>query len=263
MAKPKPALFTALAVVIGLGIGVSINAWLFPKPAVSQRAIYRVLPNEVQPLLQKYGEPLYSSHYEELFIRDFFADQKGGVFVDIGASHYRDRSNTYYLERHLGWSGIAVDPIEAFAADYRLHRPRTKYFAMFVSDKSNETAELYVGERSLFSSTTREMTERHTKVAKAIESPTITLNDLLDSQGMVAIDFLSIDVELHEPEVLAGLDLTKYRPRLICIEAFPEVRQQILDYFARGGYIVVGRYLRADPLNLWFAALDGSRLDER
>jgi hypothetical protein len=42
---------------------------------------------------------------------------------------------------------------------------------------------------------------------------------------------------------------------LVCIEAHPEVRQEILDYFARNGYVVVGKYLRADIWNLYFTPL--------
>jgi len=60
------------------------------------------------PIL-KSGQKFYSWNNEELIIRDFFADRKGGFFLDIGCVHYRDSSNTYYLEKHLRWSGIAVD----------------------------------------------------------------------------------------------------------------------------------------------------------
>jgi len=93
------------------------------------------------------------------------------------------------------------------------------------------------------------------KKAKEIEVPTITLNDLLDSEGVKKIDFLSIDIELWEPKALAGFDVERFRPELVCIEAHPQVRQQILDYFARHHYTLVGKYLRADVNNLYFAPL--------
>jgi len=76
---------------------------------------------------------------------------------------------------------------------------------------------------------------------------------LLDHENVTHVDLLSIDVELHEPQVLAGFDIARFRPALVCIEAHPEVRQAILDYFAAHRYVVVGRYLRADLLNLYFA----------
>jgi FkbM family methyltransferase len=211
-----------------------------------------VLADEVAPFQARFGAPRYSSHEEELFVRDFFLDKRDGVFVDVGASHYKDRSNTYYLESELGWRGLAIDPLVEFAADYKTHRPKTKFFPMFVSNKSDERAHLYVGKNSLFTSANPGFTNAFTDVQRTISAPTITLNDLLTGQGIDAIDFLSIDIELHEPQALAGFNLQKYAPKLVCIEAHPEVRQQILDYFTARGYVVVGKYLRADPQNLWF-----------
>ena len=61
-----------------------------------------------------------------------------------------------------------------------------------------------------------------------------------------------MDIELWEPKALAGFDIDRFRPSLVCVEAHPEVRQQILDYFAAHGYAIVGKYLRADTQNLYF-----------
>ena len=246
---PLPVLAIAVCVVLAAGF----STWLSSRrpPAIKRD----VLTDEAEPFVAHYGKPHFSSHNEELFVRDYFHDQRDGVFVDIGASDYRERSNTYYLESSLGWSGIAVDPIADFAAGYRDHRPRTKFFTLFVSDRSDQRARLYVGDNSLFSSADRKFTDSFTNVSKTIDAATITLNDLLDSQHVKAVDFLTIDVELHEPQVLAGFDVQRFRPRLVCVEAHPQVRQAILDYFARGGYVTVGKYLRADPQNLWFEPL--------
>jgi FkbM family methyltransferase len=211
-----------------------------------------VVGDEASPFVTRLGAARYSSHEEELFVRDFFSDKRDGVFVDVGASHFKDRSNTYFLEAERGWSGVAVDPIAQFAADYRVHRPRTRFFAMFVSDQSDKQAMVYVGKNSLFSSADRGFTNSFTDVTQTVTASTITLDDLLNSQGIGRIDFLSMDIELHEPKALAGFDLQKFKPALVCVEAHPEVRQQILDYFAARGYVVVAKYLRADPQNLWF-----------
>ena len=62
-----------------------------------------------------------------------------------------------------------------------------------------------------------------------------------------------MDIELHEPQALKGFDIERFRPALVCIEGLLPVRQQILDYFAGHGYVLLGRYLRADLQNLYFA----------
>jgi hypothetical protein len=85
--------------------------------------------------------------------------------------------------------------------------------------------------------------------------PTITLNDLLTHLNVKTFDFLSMDIEMAEPKALAGFNLRRFKPALVCIEAYPAVRQQILDYFAAHHYCVVGKYLWVDTQNLWFMPL--------
>ena len=64
-----------------------------------------------------------------------------------------------------------------------------------------------------------------------------------------------MDIELAEPKALAGFDVVRFGPSLVCIEGHAEVRQQIIDYFTNHGYAIVAKYLRADPHNLYFAPL--------
>lgn len=211
-------------------------------------------------LKDRYGPDRYSEHIEEWIIRDYFQDRRDGVFVDVGANHYKDGSNTYYLESKLGWSGIAIDPQAGFAADYRKHRPRTRFFPLFVSDASDASVTFYEAEgNSLVASVDRRFSERGGNRAtdpvyktQAVSAPTVKLTDLLDRARVSNIDFLSVDVELSEPKVLGGFDIERFKPSLVCIEAHPQVRQQILDYFAAHRYVLLGRYLRADTLNLYF-----------
>ena len=54
---------------------------------------------------------LYSQFDEELIIRDFFQDRRGGFFLDVGAADPDVNNTTYYLEKNLGWSGIGVDAL--------------------------------------------------------------------------------------------------------------------------------------------------------
>ena len=91
---------------------------------------------------------------------------------------------------------------------------------------------------------------------------TSTLDDVLDRLGIRRIDFLSIDIELAEPQALAGFSVERFGPRLVAIEAHPPVRQQILDYFARHGYVLLGKYWQADDQNFWFAPLGRSGANE-
>jgi FkbM family methyltransferase len=157
--------------------------------------------------------------------------------VDVGANHFRNDSNTNYLESALGWSGIVIDPQSDFELDYLSHRPRTRFFAFFVSDESGTTTTLHLAEGNpLMASSDQACSERAgTEAERPVHAtrpmtvPTIRLTDLLDRVGVSRIDLLSVDVELAETKVLAGFDIGRFRPALVCIEAHPQVRQQILD----------------------------------
>jgi FkbM family methyltransferase len=210
--------------------------------------------DEIAPLAQTYG-PSHSSQFaEEWIVRDFFHDKRDGVFVDVGANDYQRDSTTYYLETALAWHGLAIDAQREFADGYRKNRPRTQFFSFFVSDKTDAVADLFIpANRQVNATGTREAVDDGSKV-EIREVPTIRLDDLLARTGLDHVDFLSMDIELAEPKALAGFDIDRFKPGLVCIEAHRTVRQAILDYFQRHGYVVVGKYLRADAENLYFTA---------
>ena len=217
-------------------------------PAQSER--------EMNFFKEHYGPGHATEREEEWMIRDFFQDRRGGFFVDVGANHYRWTSKTYYLETTLGWSGLAIEPQQQYTADYLKYRPRTKFFPFFVSDKSDQTASLYVLRKSpLVASSDRDFISKFGVPDEVRIVPTVALNDLLDRESVKRVDFLSMDVELHEPQALQGFDVERFKPALVCIEALLPVRQHILDYFTAHRYVVVGRYVWVDRENLYFIPL--------
>ncbi len=201
------------------------------------------------------GTKRYSQFDEELIIRHFFDDQRGGIFVDIGAWHWRDGSTTLYLEKHLEWTGIAVDAQDSVRQGYLDNRPGTKFFQYAVTNTSGQRIKFFLGGQ--LSSTSRQYTEFYDEPqadqrAPEMEVETITMNDLLAREGIARIDFLSMDIEDGEPAALAGFDIEKYRPRLVCIEAHDAVQDAIAKYFADHRYERIDEYLERDTLNWYF-----------
>ncbi len=114
---------------------------------------------------------------------------------------------------------------------------------LFVSDVSNSRAVIFVPRNNdLIASSDKAFVEAEggTGVV-AHEANTTTLDDILVRSNIARIDFLSMDIELHEPAALRGFTIRKFAPRLVCIEAHPQVRQEILDYFAAHDYVVIGK----------------------
>lgn len=206
------------------------------------------------------GRPLYSQHKEELIVRDFFQDRRGGTFLDVGCASPIQDSNTYYLEKHLGWSGIAVDALPEFAQPWERKRPRSRFFNFYVSDHADTVEPFY---RSALRGTSSGRKDQKGPGGREvpleeIQVPTTTLNKLLDTNGVKQIDFLSMDIEGHEPAALAGFDIERFRPALACVEAKPANRDTIQRYFAAHGYEQLERYLAHDTVNYYFAPRAGA-----
>ena len=259
ISKPR---FNLVELAIFL-IGIAVFAFVFGKSRTESRLAPYLSRGgaELNQLEARFGPGRNSRYGEEWIIRDFFGEQRGGVFVDVGANHHQRDSNTYFLETTLGWSGVAIDPQAKFADGYAAKRPRTTFIPLFVSDTSNSEAVLHVPKNNdlIASASVTFVKEEGGDDVVPVRANTTTLDDVLERSGIVGIDFLSIDVELHEPQVLKGFSIDKYHPRLIGIESHPEVRQRILDYFMAHGYVVLGKYLRADSENLWFAEFKPSQ----
>jgi FkbM family methyltransferase len=81
---------------------------------------------------------------------------------------------------------------------------------------------------------------------------TTTLDAVLGELDVADIDLLSMDIEEHEPQALAGFDLEGFHPALVCIEAHPAVRDALWSYFSRHHYVREDRYLGWDQSNWYF-----------
>jgi len=206
------------------------------------------------------GESLYAEGRSELVIRHFFKDRRNGFYLDIGAFEPIKLSTTYYLEHHLGWTGIAVDAIAELAPAWEKERPDSKFFAYAVTDKSGETITFY--EFGGISSTekrnieTWEKKAKHDLKEKVIVVPTITINDLLEREGVEKIDFLSMDINGTEPTALKGFDIQKYRPELVHIEVHDRNRKILLDWFSEHGYERIDEYMPYEIVNWYFKPRD-------
>ena len=211
-------------------------------------------PTKVDPaaLHARYGDALYSQDDEEPLIRAFFDDRRNGVFLDVGAGDPVKNSTSYYLEKHLGWHGIAVDALAEYVADYARLRPATRFFSYFVNDKSGGKRDFYASAEKDFSSGTGDDPRGGTYQKRQVS--TITLDDLLAREGVTHVDFLSLDIEGGEPAALAGFSIGRFQPGLACVEIHsPEHGRAISEYFTLHGYREITAYRSMDPINRYFA----------
>jgi FkbM family methyltransferase len=156
------------------------------------------------------------SGHEMRLVAAFFGDIKG-YFVEVGANDSRVRSQTWHLEQ-AGWTGVLIEPQPDLARELRAKRS-AKVFAVACSSPDNAGRVLPLHVAGPLSALDREYMAPGVVPESVIAVPIRTLDSLLEEAGApVRFDFLSIDVEGHEIEVLRGFDIARWRPRLILLE---------------------------------------------
>jgi FkbM family methyltransferase len=202
------------------------------------------------------GTSEYAKEKEEPIIRHFFRDRPDGFFVDVGCFKPRFGSTTYYLESELGWRGIGVDAEKSYADAWKWVRPRSKFFPYAVTEKSGESVTFYAAGpiAALDKSNIKFWEKALDREIETVEVlvPTITLDDLLDREGVKKIDFLSIDINGHEPIAMSAFDIQRFRPELVHIEVHRRNRKILAEYFEKNNYRRIDEYLEYDETNWYF-----------
>src|SRR5262249_15006678 len=163
----------------------------------------------------------YTQNLEDYHLSLAFAGQATGTYIDVGAGHpVADNVSFWFYER--GWSGIVVEPQPDLVALYGQLRPRDRAVRGLIGRERGEI-DFFRGDRLHgFSTTVREHAEKAKKFGVAYETfrmPVATLAGLCETHGLTTIDFLKIDVEGGEADVLYGNDWTRFRPKVIVVEA--------------------------------------------
>jgi FkbM family methyltransferase len=181
---------------------------------------------------------------------EFFRGTSNGYFVDVGANDPQDGSQTWRFEQ-LGWDGVLVEPQHDLAA--RLQRERRgKVYAVACSSPQNSGKSMTLNVAGIHSSLDPAFYVAGMRRAGTSEVILRTLDEILiDAKAPAPLDFVSIDVEGHEIEMLEGFDLARWRPRLILIEDIA-LNLRIHRHLTRRGY----KWIRRVGINGWYVPND-------
>jgi FkbM family methyltransferase len=154
---------------------------------------------------------------EERLKAEFINRSRPGFFVEVGAHEPQIGSQTWSLEQ-AGCNGVLVEPQPDLADTLRRVR-RAHVVAAVCSSPDNVGGTMTLYLSGWHSSVKPDLAVTGIVPRRAIEVPARTLDDILiEAQAPAPIDFVSIDVEGHELEVLTGFDLARWRPRLLLVE---------------------------------------------
>lgn len=171
----------------------------------------------------EYHNISYSQDGEDIVIAELFKDKLEGFYVDVGAHHPQRFSNTYYFYLK-GWSGINIDAMPGSMKIFDDLRSRDINLEIPISDKSEILTYYEFDEPALNSFSLPLSQERITtsnyKIVAETQLKTHTLAEVLDKYlpPKQTIDFLSIDVEGLDYQVVSSNNWDKYKPKVILVE---------------------------------------------
>lgn len=205
--------------------------------------------NYIRSHLIKY-EKHYSQTGEDIIINNFFRNKNIGTYIDIGANDPKKFSNTY-LFYAKGWRGINIEPnIKKITS---LKRVRSKDVNLnFGVGQNNGELTFYDFKPDTLSTFSEEIAKQYQQMGHKLKSikkvQVLPLNIILDKYLIGAkIDFMTIDTEGNDLEILKSNDWTKYRPTYLIIETLEyktddsgkKTNKVFDEYLAEIGYVPV------------------------
>lgn len=184
---------------------------------------------------------------EQWLVREYLKDTHSGFFVEVGANNPFELSQTWHLAKQ-GWKGILIEPIPALCQTLREKRPESSVIeAACGSPNAEPRARFTVAKDSGKSTLSTEFLDKRSSVSEQITVAVKTLDSILEEEQVQQIDFVSIDVEGTQFDVLRGFDIQRWNPNLLLVE------DHLLDttshsYILNQGYRLVKRTL----FNNWY-----------
>ena len=173
----------------------------------------------------KFIKKSYSGSAQDLIINHFFKNKKKGFYIDVGCYHPYNNNNTrLFYER--GWCGINID-LDYHSIDFfNFVRKRDENINIAISDDETEK-DLYFFHNHAAINSLNDIRKKDAREVRKIQ--TKTLNSIIENSKFKdkKINFISIDVEGHELEVIKSINLKKYTPDIVVIEV---LEKEILNH---------------------------------
>lgn len=165
----------------------------------------------------------YSQHGEDVLLDNIFKGQEDGFFVEVGCIDGIRYSNTLTFEER-GWRGVCIEAHADYIDSLRKNRPGSIVEHCAAGEADEDAVTFYANFRGSLSSLDKSLEDRfkaHGKYFGGFVEQKVAkrcLNTVFAKHGVDHIDVLSLDIEGYEVEAIRGLDLQRYRPRVMVIE---------------------------------------------
>ena len=161
-------------------------------------------------------------------------NKKGGFFIELGANDGLFQSNTAYLEKKMEWSGILIEP--SLKGYEKCKKNRLNSVCLNYACVSNDYKDDYIEGDFKDNHPMGSIGGIRLRKQNLVKVKAVTLEKILDEHCHTNIDFLSLDTEGYELEILKGLNLDKYRPKFMLIEIYNKDYKDIINFLILQNY---------------------------
>lgn len=224
---------------------------------VVRRACGRVVRAIAPPAPHvSHGRPSYSQQGEDMVIDCLLRGKRDGFYVDVGAHHPWRLSNTFFFYSR-GWRGINIEASPDAVALFQAHRPRDVNLNLAIA-AGHRTLTYHRFDEPAVNTFSPELVEAYRVTAryKLLATHGVRAAPLRDvlAEHLPAgqpIDFLSVDVEGLDAEVIGSNDWDRYRPTLVLVEdgranSLDEVVASDMAAALRGcGYVPFSKFVHS------------------
>ena len=194
----------------------------------------------------------YAQLKQDIFVLTMLNNKFNGYFIEVGAGDGINFSNTYLLEKEFDWNGILIEPNRTFYKACLISR-KCKVHNKLLLNSENNKLKFYEKSIGEFSHSEGFGNESASEVESIYEVETIKFEEIFGVISKIPeIDFLSIDTEGSESEILQSIDFNKYKPKVICIEHNFNKKNRVFftKYLADKGYELI--YPGISRWDSWF-----------
>ncbi len=234
-------------------MGISALKFFFLK--ITPKKILNIYQETIKKQLSEldiYSTLSYSQEGEDLILKRIFEGQKTGFYVDVGAHHPKRFSNTFLFYK-AGWRGINIDAMPGSMDRFKEVRPEDINLEIAISDKDEKLIFHIFNEPALntfdASQAEKYLLNTNYEVKNKKELRVFPLGAVLEKYNTKGkqIDFMSIDVEGLDLQVLKSNNWIKFKPLIILVElleikSIDEIQKsEIYIFLISNGYIFLAK----------------------